>query len=278
MCVILDILKGFIPVFLASRLLSFSCWWFAPVISAPVFGHAFSPFWKGKGGKAIAVSFGALLGLLPFYSIVFALATLYIVLSVGIVINPHRLRSIVTYILFAVYCIYACCIQGKLETSVFCGCLLIIKPTGAGGELFPMLVALLGGISAGGASTMLRLLGKYGVKKSLIVFVFSLFSLLTAAPFLIFDYHPMTMQQIAMLLLAGVSAALGQFSVTNAYAFAPAREISVFDYSQVVFSAILGFFLFQQIPDLYSLLGYLIVCGSAVGMFLRSNRKDAQTV
>ena len=119
--------------------------------------------------------------------------------------------------------------------ATFCGCLLIIKPTGAGGELFPMLVALLGGISAGGASTMLRLLGKYGVKKSLIVFVFSLFSLLTAAPFLIFDYHPMTMQQIAMLLLAGVSAALGQFSVTNAYAFAPAREISVFDYSQVVF-------------------------------------------
>lgn len=162
--------------------------------------------------------------------------------------------------------------------ATFCGCLLIIKPTGAGGELFPMLVALLGGISAGCSSTLLRIMGKYGVKKSLIVFVFSLFSLLTAAPFLIFDYHPMTMQQIAMLLLAGVSAALGQFSVTNAYAFAPAREISVFDYSQVVFSAILGFFLFQQIPDLYSLLGYLIVCGSAVGMFLRSNRKDAQTV
>ena len=40
--------------------------------------------------------------------------------------------------------------------ATFCGCLLIIKPTGAGGELFPMLVALLGGISAGGASTMLR--------------------------------------------------------------------------------------------------------------------------
>lgn len=32
--------------------------------------------------------------------------------------------------------------------ATFCGCLLIIKPTGAGGELFPMLVALLGGISA----------------------------------------------------------------------------------------------------------------------------------
>ena len=164
--------------------------------------------------------------------------------------------------------------------ATFCGCLLIIKPTGAGGELFPMLVALLGGISAGGASTMLRLLGKYGVKKSLIVFVFSLFSLLTAAPFLIFDYHPMTMQQIAMLLLAG--RCFGGTGTVQRHQclclFAPAREISVFDYSQVVFSAILGFFLFQQTPDLDSLLGYLIVCGSAVGMFLRPNRKDAQTV
>ena len=81
-----------------------------------------------------------------------------------------------------------------------------------------------------------------------------------------------------MLLLAGAAAAMGQFSVTNAYAFAPAREISVFDYSQVVFSAIFGFFLFQQIPDLYSMLGYLIVCGAAVGMFLCSNRKAVQRV
>ena len=119
---------------------------------------------------------------------------------------------------------------------------------------------------------MLRLLGRYGVKKSLIVFVFSLVSLLTAAPFLIFDFHPMTGYQLAMLLLAGASAAMGQFSVTNAYAFAPAREISVFDYSQVVFSAAMGFFVFGQVPDTLSLLGYLVVCGAAVYMFLRGRR------
>lgn len=124
-CVILDILKGFFPVFIAMNLLDFTSWWFAPVISAPVFGHAFSPFWKGKGGKAIAVSFGVLLGLLPFYYVVFALATLYIFLSIGVVISPHRLRSIATYILFAIYCVYAYLLEGKLETSIFCGCLLV---------------------------------------------------------------------------------------------------------------------------------------------------------
>ena len=50
-CVVLDILKGFFPVFIAMHHLDFTSWWFTPVISAPVFGHAFSPFWKGKGGK-----------------------------------------------------------------------------------------------------------------------------------------------------------------------------------------------------------------------------------
>ena len=102
-CVVLDILKGFFSVFIAMHHLDFTSWWFTPVISAPVFGHAFSPFWKGKGGKAIAVSFGVLLGLLPWYHVVFALATLYIFLSIGVVINPHRLRSIATYTLFAIY-------------------------------------------------------------------------------------------------------------------------------------------------------------------------------
>ena len=117
-CVVLDILKGFFPVFIAMHHLDFTSWWFTPVISAPVFGHAFSPFWKGKGGKAIAVSFGVLLGLLPWYHVVFALATLYIFLSIGVVINPHRLRSIATYTLFAIYCVYAYWLQGRLETFV----------------------------------------------------------------------------------------------------------------------------------------------------------------
>ena len=49
--------------------------------------------------------------------------------------------------------------------------------------------------------------------------------------------------QLGSLLLAGIAAAGGQFSITAAYTNAPAKEISVYDYSQVIFAAILGFFL-----------------------------------
>lgn len=71
---------------------------------------------------------------------------------------------------------------------------------------------------------------------------------------------------------AGAAAAGGQFTITAAYSCAPAREISVYDYSQIIFSAILGFFLFGQVPDLWSWIGYAVIIFMAVVMFLYNNR------
>lgn len=42
------------------------------------------------------------------------------------------------------------------------------------------------------------------------------------------------------------------------------KEISVFDYSQVIFAALLGFVFLQQIPDYLSVIGYVIIIGSAI--------------
>ncbi len=54
-------------------------------------------------------------------------------------------------------------------------------------------------------------------------------------PYLLLNYHTMTMWQGIVLLGAGVAAAGGQFAITAAYYHAPAREISVYDYSQIIF-------------------------------------------
>jgi len=59
----LDFLKGAIPVAAARFGLSVSGWWLVPVALAPVLGHAFSPFARGRGGKALAVTFGVWCGL-----------------------------------------------------------------------------------------------------------------------------------------------------------------------------------------------------------------------
>lgn len=166
--------------------------------------------------------------------------------------------------------------QALAVIGAFVGSLFIIKPNIWGMELGYALIGLLGGMGAGIAYTFVRKLGKNGEKGPFIVFFFSGFSCLVTLPYLLFFYSPMTPQQIAMLLLAGLSAAGGQFSITAAYCYAPAREISVYDYSQIIFSAILGFFLFGQIPDQYSILGYVIICSMAVFMFLYNNRHSSR--
>lgn len=158
--------------------------------------------------------------------------------------------------------------QALAVAGAFVGSLFIIKPTIVGMELGYALIGLLGGMGAGIAYTFVRLLGQRGEKGPFIVMFFSGFSCLVTLPYLIFSYSPMSAGQIGLLLLAGLSAAGGQFAITAAYCHAPAREISVYDYSQIIFSAVLGFFLFGQLPDVFSVLGYIIICSMAVFMYL----------
>jgi drug/metabolite transporter (DMT)-like permease len=159
----------------------------------------------------------------------------------------------------------------------FGGSMLIVKPTVLGMDMIPALIGLLGGIGAGAAYTMVRVLGERKEKGPFIVFFFSGFSCLITLPFLIFQYHAMSLQQVAFLLLAGLCAAGGQFSITAAYYYAPARELSVYDYTQVIFSAVLGYFIFGQIPDVYSWMGYAVICGMGVMMFLYQNRGERRS-
>ena len=158
--------------------------------------------------------------------------------------------------------------------GAFVGSLFVIKPSFQNTSLLPALVGLLGGLGAGVAYTMVRKLGQLGVKGPFIVFFFSAFSCLVTLPYLIFNYHPMSASQLIFLLLAGLSATGGQFTITAAYIYAPAREISVYDYSQIIFSSMLGFFVFGQTPDVWSILGYVLIVSMAVVMFLYNTRKS----
>ena len=164
--------------------------------------------------------------------------------------------------------------QAFIVAGAFLGSMFVVKPTFANMDLLPSIIGLLGGICAGAAYTMVRKLGENGEKGPFIVFFFSTFSCLVTLPWLVFDYHPMSGTQIMILLLAGLSAAGGQFSITAAYCYAPAREISVYDYSQIIFSAVLGFVVFGQLPDALSWLGYGIICLMAVVMFLYNKKHN----
>ena len=139
----------------------------------------------------------------------------------------------------------------------FFGAAFVVKPT-MGAAMLPAMVGLLSGCGAGIAYTFVRKLGKRGERGPVIVAFFSIFSCLLTLPFMIADFVPMTLPQLICLLLAGV--------------FAPAKTISVFDYSQVMFASLWGFLFFDELPDRLSVLGYVIIISMAVFKWIYTMR------
>jgi drug/metabolite transporter (DMT)-like permease len=145
----------------------------------------------------------------------------------------------------------------------FIGAAFVVKPTG-GAAALPALAGLASGFGAGVAYTFVRKLGSHGERGPVIVAFFSVFTCAMTLPFVIVEYKPMTLRQWLCLIGAGCVAAIAQFAVTAAYKLAPAKEISVFDYSQVMFASLWGVLLFSEVPDHWSIIGYVIIIGMAV--------------
>lgn len=145
----------------------------------------------------------------------------------------------------------------------FAGALFVIKPSMSAAAL-PAVAGAFGGMGAGLAYTFVRKLGQRKENSMIIVAFFSGFTTLLLTPNFIMNYRPMDLRAWVFLILTGLAASGGQICITNAYAFAPAKQISVYDFSIVLFAAILGFFFLNQVPDAISIVGYFIIIGTAV--------------
>lgn len=153
---------------------------------------------------------------------------------------------------------------GERVSKAQAGCIALAM-LGTGFLIFPNLstlgisscIGLLGGVLSGGAHVSLRALRKLDqIPGVTIVFWFSLLSLIAVLLPSLADWTPMTSLQWLYLLLAGSSCAVAQFALTEAYRYAPPREISIFDFFQILFSGLLGFLVFGQIPGVYSWIAY----------------------
>ena len=95
---------------------------------------------------------------------------------------------------------------------------------------------------------------------------------------MVFNFKPMSMVQLLILVAAGLSAAVGQFAITTAYKYAPAKKLSVFDYVQVIFAAVWGILFFKEKPTILSIIGYVIIIGVAVIRWEKARIEDKKAV
>ena len=163
--------------------------------------------------------------------------------------------------------------QFLFVSLAFVGMLFVVRPEMHFSEsMVASVVGVIGGFGAGTAYACVRALGKRGMPSSEIVFGFSLVSTIVAIPIVIIDHAPMSSLQIFYLSMASVSATIGQFGITLAYKEAPSKEISIFEYFTVVFSALWGILFLGQIPYWTSIIGYAIIFVSAYLLFLYNKK------
>jgi drug/metabolite transporter (DMT)-like permease len=150
--------------------------------------------------------------------------------------------------------------------AAFAGVVLVAKPGFEGVDGFAVAMGLFGGVAAGGAYACLRKLGIYRLDGAFIVLFFSAFSCCASLPFILTGFTPMTAEQVLVLSGAGIGAAIGQFGITAAYRFSAPGSVAVFDYTNIIFTAALGFMFFGQIPDRWSVMGYAAIVMAAMVM------------
>lgn len=229
--------------------------------------HKASFFGKKESQKLLLLrsSFGTIGILLNFYSID------RLILSDANMLN--KLSPFFVIIFSAIFLKEKINMKQSIAIVIaFIGTLFIIKPS-FNLDMLPALLGVLGAVFAAAAYTCVRSLrGKE--KHYTIVFYFSLFSIIVVFPFMVNVYQPMTLTQLGYLLTAGIFASLGQFGITLAYNYAPAKEISIFDYSNIIFSAIISLIAFGVLPDYLSVIGYLIIFASSFYMYTYNKKLD----
>lgn len=126
-CLLLDMLKGFVPVLLASLLMETDNIAFALVMVAPALGHALGLFNRFHGGKCVAVSFGIMFGLIPVTWIgIVVLIALYILFFAIIRMKNGSKCSVVVYALFALIVCPTLGILGLPYAAIGCGLVALL--------------------------------------------------------------------------------------------------------------------------------------------------------
>ena len=150
----------------------------------------------------------------------------------------------------------------------FLGVLVAMRPGVTGVIDIHALIPVVGALGAGVAIISVRKLSKTESTQTLLVYQSVFVGLLAAIPLIWFWKTPDFMGTL-LLLAMGVFAAGGQWFGVRALRLGEASVVGNVQYMQLVYAAALGFILFDEIPDLYTILGALLIVGSAVYLFHR---------
>ncbi|CAM3635595.1 aromatic amino acid exporter [Vibrio aerogenes CECT 7868] len=133
--------------------------------------------------------------------------------------------------------------------------------------LFSVGIALLGAFGSAVAYVIVRKLSR-SEDSSVIIFYFPLVALPVSAVLMGKDFVWPDLHLTLVLVLVGVFTQVGQYGLTKAMQTQTAGKASAYSYIQIVFSGLIGVWVFHEVPSVWTYLGGgLIVSGALINVF-----------
>jgi drug/metabolite transporter (DMT)-like permease len=153
----------------------------------------------------------------------------------------------------------------------FTGVACILRPDDSTFTFIAM-VALLGAFLAALAKVTIRRMSGSESSQT-IVFYFAMIAALISAPGAALHWQPVAAPLWGWILLLGLVATLGQLALTHAYRIAPTGKVGVYAYSAVLYGALMGWLIWDEIPLWTTWLGAaLIVAAGLLNLYKPAKR------
>ena len=222
---------------------------------------------------------------LPFYLLraVFGLCGFYLFIwaaGLGSLVNANVLLNTTPVFIPVIGALFLNkAIPAKLWGAItigFVGLLLVVQPNS---ELLQNPANLLGlgaGLSAAAEFLTVRSLNKTQSALSQVLYYLTIGAVLMA-PVAIWQWEPMDMKTAGYVAAAAAAFLAFQVLLVQAYCYAEPHQIGMFQYSSVIFSAAIGWWFFDEIPNAVAVGGLLlIVVGGAIALYLEQQPKEAK--
>ena len=139
------------------------------------------------------------------------------------------------------------------------------------------LIALLSGFLAAVAMTCIRKMSKTEPTTRIVFYYATICTLLSAIPLFQAEAPP-NLYSIQVLVVIGVLATLGQLALTQGYARASVAEVGPFTYLTVIFATLLGWVFWQEIPDAFAAVGFILVITAGSVALMQVGKRESEKV
>ena len=150
------------------------------------------------------------------------------------------------------------------------GTLIIVRP-GAEGFNLGALAAVVSSVFWAATLLVIKVLARSD-SSATIVFYSSVYFTAFVTPFAIYFWRWPSLEQLALMVLIGLMALLGQLALTMAMKEAEATAVMPMDFTRLLWAAAVGYLWFGEFPDIWTWIGGAVVFASTLYITYRESR------